>query len=143
MHPAKRLYATASRLYADAFAVNRRLADDLKQQFRYNAACSACLAAMGKGEDARPLPDKVIVMLRRQALGWLRADLALYTKLAEGNAAAKQAVRQRLERWQCDPDLAPIRDKEGLATLPDLERPEWQRLWEDVAAVLRKAEEKK
>ena len=81
-------------------------------------------------------------MLRRQALGWLRADLAQYTKLAEQDAA-KQAVRQRLGHWQQDPDLASIRDKEGLAALPDLERPEWQRLWEDVATVLRKAAEKK
>jgi serine/threonine-protein kinase len=139
--PAKRLYTTASRLYADAFAANPKLADDVNQPFRYNAACSACLAASGKGEDARLLPDKVVVMLRRQALGWLRADLALYAKLAEQDAA-KQAVQQRLEHWQRDPDLASIRDLEGLATLPDAERPEWQRLWEDVAAVLRKAEKK-
>jgi tetratricopeptide (TPR) repeat protein len=140
--PAKSLYVTASRLYAEAFAANPKLADDLIQQFRYDAACSACLAAAEKGEDARLLPDKVIVMLRWQVLGWLRADLALYDKLAERDDT-KQVVRQRLAHWQMDHDLSSVRDKQELAKLPDGDRPEWQRLWEDVAIVLRKSENKK
>ena len=42
-------------------------ASDLRQQHRYNAACSAVLTAAGKADDARLVPDKVARRLRRQA----------------------------------------------------------------------------
>jgi eukaryotic-like serine/threonine-protein kinase len=71
----KKRYIAAARLYADAFAVEPKLADDLNAVHRYNAACSAALAAAGQGKDARMLPDKVVVMFRRWALNWLRDDL--------------------------------------------------------------------
>jgi serine/threonine-protein kinase len=97
--PFKKHYAVAARFYAEVFAHDAKLADDLRQQHRYKAACATALAGCGQGEDARALPDKVALGLRRQALGWLRADLALYAKLAErDDPAAKQAVRQRLTR---------------------------------------------
>jgi hypothetical protein len=55
------------------------------------AGGASALAAAGRGDDARGLPDKVVVMLRRQALRWLREDLALYARQAEaGEAAAKR-----------------------------------------------------
>ncbi len=62
--------AAAARYYADAFFADPKLAVDLDQQHRYNAACSAVLAAAGQGDDAKDLPDKVQLMLRRQALRW-------------------------------------------------------------------------
>jgi tetratricopeptide (TPR) repeat protein len=102
----KKQHAAAARLYADAFAADARLAADLQRQHRYNAACSAALAA-GQGEDARRLPDKVVSMFRRWALVWLRDDLKAYTPLAgQNNPALKQAIGQRLTHWQTDPDLA-------------------------------------
>jgi serine/threonine-protein kinase len=137
-------HAAAARFYADAFAADPKLAADLQQQHRYNAACNAALASEGHAEGAKNLPDKVQLMLRRQALGWLRADLALYAKLAErAEPAAKQAVRQPLAHWQEDTDLASVRDKAALDKLPDDERKEWRQLWDDVAALLKKVEEKK
>src|SRR5262249_2182629 len=78
----KQRHAPPPRFYADAFTADSKLAADLDQGHRYNAACSAALAAAGQGEDAKHLPDKVPLMLRRQALRWLRADLAQYTELA-------------------------------------------------------------
>jgi serine/threonine-protein kinase len=137
----RRLYAAAARLYADAFAADPKLAADLSQQHRYNAACSAALAAAGQGEDAKRLPDKAVAMLRRQAIGWLRDDLALYAKLAEGDAAAKQFVRQHLTHWREDTDLASVRDPAALDRLSDDERAAWRRLWEDVAALRQKVEQ--
>jgi tetratricopeptide (TPR) repeat protein len=135
----KRLYATATRLYAGAFAADPRLADDLGQQHRYNAACSAALAAAGQAEDAKGLPDKVQLMLRRQALRWLRADLALCAELAERDEGpVKQAVRQQLGHWQKDADLVSVRDQAALDGLPDDERQQWRQLWDDVAALLAK-----
>jgi len=141
--PPKKLYAAAARFYAGAFAADPKLAADLQQQHRYNAACSAALAAAGQGEDARQLPDKVQRMLRRQALVWLRDDLALYGKLAEREEpAAKQIVRQLLGHWPEDTDLVSIRDRDALAKLPEAERKDWQKLWADVAETLARAQGK-
>src|SRR5262249_31084676 len=74
----KKRYAAAARFYAAASSAEPKLADDLRHPHRYNAACSALLAAAGQGEDARLLPNMEVLMFRRQALGWLRAELAAY-----------------------------------------------------------------
>jgi hypothetical protein len=80
-------------------------------------------------------------MLRRQALTWLRADLAQYAELARlDNAKINETMRQSLGHWQKDPDLAGIRDTDALAKLPGEERTACERLWADVAALLTKAE---
>jgi serine/threonine-protein kinase len=133
----KQHYASASRLDAEAFAADPRLANDLGAQHRYNAACYAALAAAGRGSE--PLPDKAAVMLRRQALLWLRDDLALYARLADGaEATARQTVRQRLAHWRQDSDLAAVRDKAALDILPDNEQQACRRLWGDVSTLLEK-----
>jgi serine/threonine-protein kinase len=132
----KRLHVAAAQLYADAFTADPKLATDLQSQQRYSAACAAALAAVGQGEDAGQLPDKVVVMLRRQALHWLRADLGLYAKLAErDDPQAKEAVRQRLGQWQRGPALGSVRDPEALAQLPQGEREAWQTFWMRVQAL--------
>jgi serine/threonine-protein kinase len=142
--PFKKRYAAAARFYAEALAHDARVAGDLRQRRRYNAACAAALAGCGQGEDARALPDKDTFGLRRQALGWLRADLAAYAQLAgRDDPAAKQTVRQRLEYWRQDADLAPVRDPVALDKLPDDERQSWRQLWDDVGALLKKVEETK
>jgi tetratricopeptide (TPR) repeat protein len=139
----KRRYAAAVRFYADAFAADGKLTDNLDQQHRYHAACSAARAAAGQGEDAKRLPDKARLMLRRQALAWLRDDLAAYRKLAERDAAAgKQLVRERMQHWQRDADLASVRDPQALGQLPEDERRQWHQLWEEVATLLKKVEQK-
>ena len=138
----KHRHAAAARFYADAFAADPNLAADLRQQHRYNAACSAALAAAGQGEDAKQLPDKVQLRLRRQALAWLRDDLAFYLNLAEREEpGAKQAVRQLLGHWPEDIDLVSVRDTDALGKLPEAERKEWQKLWADVAATLARAQQ--
>jgi hypothetical protein len=112
--PARKRHAAAARLYADAFAADPRLADDLARSHRYDAACSAVLAAAGQDTEAGRLPDKVVGMFRGWALGWLRADLRAYTRLAGGrDPKAKEAVRRRLGHWQQDADLVSVRDPAG------------------------------
>ncbi len=136
----KRLYASAARFYAGAFAADPKLADNVRQWHRYNAARCAALAAAGKGVDATRLDDKEQARLRQRALGWLRADLGFWSGLAgKDDPRARQAVRQTLGHWQQDADLAGVRDKEALAKLPEAERKEWQKLWADVAALLEKS----
>jgi serine/threonine-protein kinase len=140
----KHRHAAAARFYADAFTADPTLAADLQQQHRYNAACSAALAAAGQGEDAKTLPDKVQEMLRRQALDWLRADLTRYDRMAQDTkVAARQLVQQRVAHWQQDADLVSVRDKAALDKLPDNERQQWRQLWDDVAVLLKEVEPKK
>jgi eukaryotic-like serine/threonine-protein kinase len=139
----KKLHYTTARLYADAFAAEAGLADDLKLGHRYSAACQAALAAAGQGEDAARLDDKERTRLRQQALAWLRADLALWAKQLEtGQPADRVAVQQTLKHWQQDTGLADLRDAAALAKLPAEEQEAWTQLWADVAALLKKAEEK-
>ena len=136
----KKLNHTAAGLYAAAFAADPKLADDLKAGHRYNAACFAALAAAGQGEDAAKLDDKERTRLRKQALDWLRADLALRTKQLEtGKPADRAEVQQTMRHWQKDTDLAGIRDAAALAKLPADEQKAFTQLWADVAALLKKA----
>jgi hypothetical protein len=77
--------------------------------------------------------------LRKQALAWLRADLAANGKLLEtGKPEDRPRVQQRLRSWQCDQALAGLRDLTALAKLPADEREAYQQLWLDVAALLAK-----
>jgi serine/threonine-protein kinase len=138
---AKKLHAAAARLYADAFAADPRLADDPKAGHRYNAACSAALAAAGQGKEAAKVDDAAKAKLRGQALDWLKADLTLRTKqLKTGKPADRAAVQEALRYWQKDTDLASIRDAAALAKLPAEERKACEKLWADVAALLNKAQ---
>jgi serine/threonine protein kinase len=134
-HPAKRFHAAAVRLAAAAFAAEPKLADDLDAQPRYNAACSAVLAAAREAADARALSDTAAAELRSQALQWLRADLALYARMTVGDPQALQTARLQLAHWHSDGDLAPVRDKDALARLPEAERDAWGQLWASVDAL--------
>ena len=137
----KKMHAAAARFWAKAFAAEAKRADNLQAGHRYNAACSAALAAAGQGEDAAKLDDKERARLRQQALDWLRADLALWSKLlSSAQSAARVAVQQQMQHWQKDSDLAVIRDKAALAKLPAEEQKAFAQLWADVAALLQKAE---
>src|SRR5262249_40690241 len=79
----KRLPVTALRLYADAFTAFPQLADDVKAIHLYNAACSAVQAGSGQGEDAAKLDAQERARWRKQAVDWLRAALAVWTKRIE------------------------------------------------------------
>jgi serine/threonine-protein kinase len=123
----------AAGLYAAAFAARPELADDLGGGHRYHAACAAARAAAGPVADEARLggePDRA--GLRRQALDWLRADLALGAKLRRDGKSAGPS----LTTWRTVADLADVRDQAPLAKLPAAERDEWRRLWADVDASL-------
>jgi tetratricopeptide (TPR) repeat protein len=129
----KKRYANAARFYNDAFAARPELANDLQAAHRYNAACVAVLAAAGQGEDAE-LGDKERARLRQQALGWLRADLALLGKPVENGTPQQRATAQKtLQHWLKDADLAGVRDPAALDKLPGAERDGWKNLWADVS----------
>jgi serine/threonine protein kinase/Flp pilus assembly protein TadD len=134
-----RHFGDAARLFAAACESDAGLADPQSGQ-RYNAACSAALAAAGQGNDRLPLDHEARAHLRSQALDWLKADLAGWTKQAQaGSAGAGARITQTLRHWKSDPDLAGIRDEEPLKTLRDDERKKCQALWTEVDQLLRKA----
>jgi serine/threonine-protein kinase len=138
-----RLYAAAARFYAESFDAEPRAAAALGSQYRYDAARSAALAAAGRGYDAAVLDDKGRARLRQQAVAWLRADLALWAKRAEAdNLNDRAAALRALGNWQTDADLAGLRDQDALDKLPEAERDECRKLWDAVAAALKKAGEK-
>jgi serine/threonine-protein kinase len=136
----KKLFAAAARCYAEAFAAEPKLADNLLSGDRYQAACAAARAAAGQGRDAGQLTAPERARLRRQALAWLRADLVRWTKILDlGNPQGRSTVQQKLRHWQRDSDLAGIRDAAWLVNLPADELRACRRLWADVAALLKRA----
>lgn len=138
-----RRYATSARFWDEAFAERPATADDMEKQHRYSAACSASLAGSGSGKD-EPMPDEAArIKLREKALGWLRADLAAWSKdLDRGHAPdRKQATAKTLAHWKEDSDLAGIRDEAALVKRPETEQRAFRALWADVEALRKKAEE--
>jgi serine/threonine-protein kinase len=141
--PWKQLFAAAGRLYEEAFTARPELAEDLEHGHRYNAACAAALAGCGPTKDEPPLDDQARARWRKQALVWLRADLAAYAKrLGTGRPENRRWVAGHLHWAQQDNDLAGVRDPAALAQLPDGERQQWRTLWSEVAALLKQAQEK-
>jgi tetratricopeptide (TPR) repeat protein len=132
-------HADAAKLYADAFVADAKLAEDLRASHRYNAACSAALAAAGRGTDSDKLDDKERTRLRGLALEWLRADLDAWARRLEGaNPEDRKLAHDKLKHWQGDTDLAGVRDPKARATLPADEQEACQKLWADVDALLKK-----
>jgi serine/threonine-protein kinase len=135
-------YRGSARLYADAFTAHPELANDPKTGHRYNAACAAALTA-GDGTDAAGLDDKERARLRQQALDWLRADLEGWKQYLEKTPSERVKVREQLQHWQRDPDLASLRNREAVDRLPETERAAFRKLWTDVEALLTRASEAK
>ena len=108
-------YASAARFWREAFEADPRLAADVGAGHRYNAACAAARAGSEWHEQAR---------------AWLREDLAAWGVAP----VAAAAVARTLRHWKADPDLAAVRDGEGVPA-------EWRDLWADVDALLARAEE--
>ena len=134
-------FGPSARLFAESFRVDPKLAEDMKAGHRYDAACAAALAGAGKGDNKPPLDEPEKARWRKQALDWLRADLAYWAKQAEtGKAEAKALVSQKLKHWKADSDLAGIRDETALAALPEDEQKACRALWAEVDALLAKAQ---
>jgi hypothetical protein len=126
-------FVGAATLWAEALEYNPKLADDRQAQHRYNAACAAARAAAGGGKDEPPLDEVARIRWRKQAVEWLKSELAIWTKLLEtGPTQARQSVTGILQHWKEDPDLASIRDPASLAKLPEPDRKDCQALWDGV-----------
>jgi len=137
---AKNLYGASARLWAEAFQAQPKLADDMQAQNRYNAACDAALAGSGQGMDDPPPDDAAKARWRKQAIDWLKADLAARSKLLDsGTSQARQSISQTLEHWKADTDLAGLRDAAPLAKLAADEQKACRAVWAEVDVLLAKA----
>jgi serine/threonine-protein kinase len=132
---ARKEYPAAVRLFTYAFAADPRQADNLESTPRYGAARCAVLAAAVLDPTNMEKPR-----MRRQALNWLRADLALWDRQTSTTQTVSPAPAMlTLWTWQNNPGLASVRDTKALALLPAPERKDWEKLWADVEAVRRRA----
>ncbi len=69
-----------------------------------------------------------------------KRELKIWTRtLASGSPEARNLVLRAMRQWRKDTDLITVRDAEGLATLPEAERPDWLALWGEVNTLMRKA----
>jgi hypothetical protein len=135
-------YAGAARFFSGAFADKPELAGDQPSLDRYDAACCAALAGCGQGVDADKLDATERVRLRRLALDWLRDELKAFRQMLDRSLdKAAPRVAGGLQRCLVEPDFASVRGPEALARLPETERPDWQKLWQDVADTLTRARE--
>jgi tetratricopeptide (TPR) repeat protein len=140
----KKLQGAAARLWENAFETQSLLADDLSARNRYNAACAAAMAGAGQGKDDPPLDEAAKARWRKQAIDWLKADLAEWSKLlASGPSQVRQSISQTLQHWKADSDLAGLREEAALAKLPDDGRTACRALWAEVDALLKKARDAK
>jgi tetratricopeptide (TPR) repeat protein len=140
---AKKQYEQSARFYEEAMAREPSLAADPSGGLRYNAACSAALAAFGEGQDAGSLVADERARRRRQARDWLRADLQEHDRaLKHADAKALSTLVRTLQHWLSDPDLKGLREEDDLVRLPPEERGACAILWRDVRAVLARAQAK-
>jgi tetratricopeptide (TPR) repeat protein/tRNA A-37 threonylcarbamoyl transferase component Bud32 len=135
----KQRHRATARFYEEAFATDPKLAADPNASHRYNAARAAALAGCGQGKDD-PAADPERARLRGQALVWLRGDLKVWRQLLDKESdKARPAVLEQMRHWLRDPDFNGVRGK-AIAQLPEAEREPWQKLWDDVADTLARAQ---
>jgi tetratricopeptide (TPR) repeat protein len=149
-----RYFASAARLYAEAFKSQPLLADEFEfgefgksaPQARFSALTCALRAAGGDGRDSARLTAASKARLRRLALEWFRAEHRYQQANAKPPAAAagqpkpfdfRPLVRKALEEWKSDPAFAAVRGPAALAALPEDEREGWQSFWADVDSLYR------
>jgi tetratricopeptide (TPR) repeat protein len=91
---------SAAGLYADAFAADPQLLDDMGHC--YNAACAATLAGYGQGQDTEGLDARERAHLRQQAFDWLRDHRAAWARrLADGKPQSRApcGTGSRMPTW--------------------------------------------
>ncbi len=135
----ERLCASA-RFYWEAFALDPALADDFAAANRYHAGCVAALAGMGRSRDAAAVNETERASWRRQALDWLRADLKAYRQLMDESAGkASRTIAHRRDYRLNGTYLDGVRGPGALGKLPEAERTEWARFWQEVEALRQQA----
>jgi tetratricopeptide (TPR) repeat protein len=131
-------FGNSAAIWSASFATDPKLAEDMSAQNRYNAACAAAMVAAGNGIDNPPLDEQAKMRWRKQALDWLKSDLAYWSKQARsGTPEAQAETNKTLQHWKADSDLAGIRDEETLKKLPEDQQKACRTLWSEVDQLLK------
>ncbi len=114
----RKLFSAATRFWGDALVADPKVGDDRVVQNRYNAACAAALAAAGAGKGEPPLDEPAKTSLRRQALDWLKAELAAWTKIVDRDPKSRNQAVLAVKHWKDDADLVSVREAASLRGCP-------------------------
>jgi serine/threonine-protein kinase len=147
-------FGAESRLYADAFAEDPTLPNELNADCfrridgaegaidrveafyapsRFSAARTAAVAGCGLGNDGARFSKAEQSEFRKQAREWLHAELVEWTTRFKGDSVAtREIAASMLIHWESDSALAGIRDKDELDKLPAAEAAECRELWNQV-----------
>jgi serine/threonine protein kinase/Flp pilus assembly protein TadD len=136
-------FDAVARLFAKSFADRPDWAeatvDFAADRPRYFAACCAAQASLGRGDGAG-LNLQERMQRRRQALAWLRQELAYWDRqMAEHRPAAPVRAYQALSYWRVDGWTDGVRAERVTDDLPPAEREACRQLWADVAESLKRA----
>ena len=137
----RKLHAASARLYAEALQAEPKLADDRRAQHRLQRRLQPPRwpAAVKAKTILRPMRPRERSSAARPSAGSRTSWPPGPGRLTAASPRPAPRVRQMLEHWKADSDLAGVRDEAGLAKLPEAERRAWQALWADVEALLKKA----
>jgi serine/threonine protein kinase/tetratricopeptide (TPR) repeat protein len=126
----------AARWYVEAIGAHPEILGDQPSDPRYSAARAAVLSACSRGDGHEAADDAERARFRRLALNCLKSELAAW-RLFRTKEQDHAVLVVRLQHWQKTPDLAGVREAAALARLPAAERPDWQKLWQDVEELRR------
>jgi serine/threonine protein kinase/Flp pilus assembly protein TadD len=132
----RKRYLLSLRLYKDAFQAQPTLENDMRVALRSEAAQAAALAACGLG-DAKELVPKDRAEWHRQALDWLKADMASYkSKLKSLWPSEASSARESMDFWRQELSFAYVRGPDHILKLPKAEREAWEAFWKEVNTLL-------
>jgi hypothetical protein len=136
-------FDTVAQLFGKSFAEQPAFAEATVEfssdRPRYFAACCAAQASLGQG-DGVSLTLEERRQRRRQALEWLRQELAYWNKqTVDRQPAAAIRAYSALSYWREDGWLAGVRDVGITDKLPLADKEACRKLWNDVAELLKRA----
>jgi eukaryotic-like serine/threonine-protein kinase len=135
-------YLDAARFFLAAFTHEPGLMEDRQPPSRYNAACAAARVGWGT---AGEIPEPVREAWRGKARGWLDAEVAAQEQFLEhsDDAKLKGQIVRKMRNWKLDPDLGVLRDLAALQQMPAEDRSFFERFWQRVEAVGKRAMQEK
>lgn len=132
----------AAKFYQEALKQDPKLLDP-PAPHQYNLACVYLLVADGKGEGADTLTDEARTQYRTEARELLHDARQRWAKMDPDPKNESRDPLDALRYWRFDPDLAPIREPDQLAKLPESERTQWQTFWAEHDEIIEKLTSKK
>lgn len=131
----RKAYLGAAESFEELNAKHSELSKPRVCLYRTFGAYACVQASSSRSGDCLRLSPVQRRQLRIQAVQYLREVLANYeTQMQRGNASDSIVLIEKLEDWQVNLDLAPIREMAMLEKLPEAEQIELKAFWDEVGA---------